>query len=159
KVHDTLFVAEPTTGVIDMYDCYSAQPNNLATSTRYLTATLDTNAYSPIAVDATNGILFASDGTNIQIWNNPATVNSTTAPAYTMSSATGSLLGVTVDAVNRKLYALDGGNPNLQRFAYTSAADLNGSPSNDAFLQFGGTTGVYGIEALSMDSSTGNLWW
>ena len=154
QLHDVLFVAEPSTPALDIYDCFSNLPDGTSAPTRSLSTSIDTSSNSPIAVDGVNQILLVSNGTNVGIWKSPGSVNGSTASDYTLTPPTnGHLTALTIDTAHQKLYAWDSINANILYYGYTTAASLNGATA----AQY--TTPFSPVGAMAIDAATGNLWY
>jgi hypothetical protein len=155
QLHDTLFVAEPTTPALDIYDCFSNLPDGTSAPTRSLATAIDTTSNSPVAVDRGNSILLVSNGTDILIWNAPGTVNGNVGADYTIAPALAGdhLTALALDAGHQRLYAWDTANAQILQYSYTTAASLNGATGTEYTAPFNPTT------AMSVDPASGNLWY
>jgi hypothetical protein len=153
QLHDALFVAEPSSSALDIYDCFSNLPDGTSAPTRSLATSIDATSNSPVAVDGVNQILLVSNGTNIGIWKSPGSVDGNVAPDYNITPAQFEhLTALAIDVAHQKLYAFETGNVQIRQFSYTTAASLNGatpSPYINPFLP---------VTAMAVDAPTGNLW-
>jgi hypothetical protein len=154
QLHDTLFVAEPSTPAVDIYDCFSNLPDGTSAPTRSLMTSIDASSNSPIAVDGVNQILLVSNGTNVGIWKSPGTVNGNVGADYTITPPTGGhLTALALDSAHQELYAWETGNAQILEYPYTTAASLNGATGSEYTAPFSP------IGAMTIDAATGNLWY
>ena len=154
QLHDVLFVAEPSTPAVDIYDCYSNLPDGTSAPTRSLSTSIDGSSNSPVAVDGVNQILLVSNGTSVGIWQSPGSVNGNSGADYTIMPPTGGhLTALTIDAPHQKLYAWETGNAQILWYSYTTAASLNGATGSEYTAPFSP------IGAMAVDAATGNLWY
>jgi hypothetical protein len=159
SVHDTLFVyVDDSPTFIDIFDCWSTLPTGTSAPTRSLSNTPGQFGDAELAVDTTNAVIFAGDNNTkaVSIWTNANTVNGTTAANYTMTT-TGSNGAIAVDPVNHKLYVGADTQGHIDRFAYTSAAALNGATLPEASLTFGTNTSGFAAQ-LYVNPANGDLW-
>ncbi|HEX6838979.1 MAG TPA: fibronectin type III domain-containing protein [Polyangia bacterium] len=154
QLHDVLFVAEPSTPAVDIYDCYSNLPDGTSAPTRSLSTSIDASSNSPIAVDGVSQILLVSNGTSVGIWQSPGSVNGNPGADYTiMPPAGGHLTALTIDAAHQKLYAWETANQQIWWYSYTTAASLNGATATEYTQPFSP------VGAMTVDAATGNLWY
>ena len=154
QLHDVLFVAEPSTPAVDIYDCYSNLPDGTSAPTRSLSTSIDGSSNSPVAVDGVN-----RDPARLQRHQRRHLAvarqrqRQQRRRLHHHASHGRAPDRATIDAAHQKLYALGDGE----------CADPlvlvhdGGEPQRRHRQRIHGTFSPIG--AMAVDAATGNLWY